>query len=131
MQPTDYVIKDGHRIGVVIISSDYEYTIRPKPGTTISIHPEQSYLSLPLVGDITKEPSSVKRINDVIKYYEEQNAFSDTSTSRQLQTHLTAVQHYENEGNIDKTSKHLQGFKFLLDYHRHNMTEEVYDILHQ
>lgn len=130
MQPTDYEIQEGHRIGLVIISSDYEYTIRPKPGTTLSVFPEQSYLTLPLVGDITQEPSSVKKIKELINYYEQQGSILNSTTVRQLQTHLTAVHHYENEGSEDKASKHLAGFKILLDYHSEHMTKEVFDILH-
>ncbi|WP_405099633.1 Xaa-Pro dipeptidyl-peptidase [Oceanobacillus sp. FSL H7-0719] len=129
MQPTDYEVKEGHRIGLVIISSDYDYTIRPKPGTVISIFPEQSYLSLPLVGDITQEPTSVKEIKKLIDYYEQQEAISSSITVRQLQTHLTAVERYEKEGSADKIRKHLAGFKLLLDYYSEHMTKEVFDIL--
>ncbi|MGP4108672.1 Xaa-Pro dipeptidyl-peptidase [Virgibacillus sp. L01] len=52
MQPDDYQFKTGHQIGIVIISSDNKYTIRPEAGTTISIDPERSHVTLPLVGDI-------------------------------------------------------------------------------
>ncbi|MFC0299236.1 Xaa-Pro dipeptidyl-peptidase [Virgibacillus soli] len=131
MQPTDYEIKEGHRIGIAVISSDYEYTIRPKPGTTLSIFPEQSYVSLPLVGDITQEPTSVKEIKELIQYYEQQGAFSSPTAVRQLQTHLTTVEHYEQQGAEDKAKKHLSGFKLLLDFHAKHMTKEVHDILQQ
>lgn len=129
MQPTDYDVKEGHRIGLVIISSDYEYTLRPKPGTTISVFPEQSYLSLPLVGDVTQEPTSVKQIKNLVNYYEKQGAINSSVTVRQLQTHLSAVELYEGKGEADKASKHLSGFKLLLDYHSEYMTKEVFDIL--
>lgn len=130
MQPTDYVVKEGHRIGVVIVSSDHEYTIRPKSGTKISIDPEQSYLSLPLVGDITQEPSSVNKIKQLIEYYDQQEAFSNPSTTRQLTTHLTTIQHLETEGETDKVNKHLSSFKLLLDHHGEFIEQEVFDILH-
>ncbi len=129
MQPTDYDMKEGHRIGLVIISSDYDYTIRPKPGTAISIFPEQSYLSLPLVGDITQEPTSAKEIKELISYYEQQGAISSSITVRQLQTHLTSVELYEKEGSIDKVRKHFAGFKLLLDHHSEHMTKKVFDVL--
>ncbi len=50
MQPKDYVFKAGHRIGVVLIASDYDYTIRPKAGTKINVTPTRSEITLPIVG---------------------------------------------------------------------------------
>ncbi|MEH7524509.1 Xaa-Pro dipeptidyl-peptidase [Bacillus sp. JJ1503] len=50
MQPDDYVFNPGDRLGIVIISSDYDYTIRPTAGTKISIDPERSKIILPIVG---------------------------------------------------------------------------------
>ncbi|MGW0801950.1 Xaa-Pro dipeptidyl-peptidase [Nonomuraea sp. NPDC002799] len=48
-QPTDYVFKKGHRLGLVIISTDYDYTLRYPPGTRITVAPGQSSLRLPVV----------------------------------------------------------------------------------
>ncbi|WP_327585573.1 Xaa-Pro dipeptidyl-peptidase [Nonomuraea sp. NBC_00507] len=48
-QPTDYVFKKGHRLGLVIISTDYDYTLRYPPGTEITVSPGHSSLRLPLV----------------------------------------------------------------------------------
>ncbi|WP_066317514.1 Xaa-Pro dipeptidyl-peptidase [Bacillus sp. FJAT-29814] len=50
MQPDDYVFNPGDRLGIVLIASDYEYTIRPKAGTKITIDPERSKVILPIVG---------------------------------------------------------------------------------
>jgi len=50
LQPDDYVFSTGDQLGIVLISSDYDYTIRPKVGTKISIDPERSKLILPIVG---------------------------------------------------------------------------------
>ncbi|GHI00742.1 Xaa-Pro dipeptidyl-peptidase [Neobacillus kokaensis] len=50
MEPKDYIFKAGHRIGVVLISSDYDYTIRPKAGTKITVIPTRSEITLPIVG---------------------------------------------------------------------------------
>ncbi|MDM5155213.1 Xaa-Pro dipeptidyl-peptidase [Bacillus sp. DX1.1] len=47
MQPDDYVFPAGHQIGVVLISSDYDYTIRPKAGTKLTV--KLSELILPIV----------------------------------------------------------------------------------
>ncbi|SEG99527.1 X-Pro dipeptidyl-peptidase [Nonomuraea solani] len=48
-QPTDYLFKKGHRLGLVIISTDYDYTLRYPPGTKITVAPGQSALRLPVV----------------------------------------------------------------------------------
>jgi X-Pro dipeptidyl-peptidase len=50
-QPKDYVFAPGHQIGLVIISTDYDYTLRPKPGTKLSVREDRSVLILPLVTD--------------------------------------------------------------------------------
>ena len=36
LQPDDYVFAEGHRIGLVVISTDFNYTLRPEPGTKLS-----------------------------------------------------------------------------------------------
>ncbi|WP_327108934.1 Xaa-Pro dipeptidyl-peptidase [Nonomuraea glycinis] len=48
-QPQDYVFKKGHRIGVVIISTDRDYTLRYPEGTKVTVSPGQSSLDLPIV----------------------------------------------------------------------------------
>lgn len=50
LQPEDYVFKPGHRIGVVLISSDHDYTLRPSESTGITITPGRSQITLPIVG---------------------------------------------------------------------------------
>jgi X-Pro dipeptidyl-peptidase len=52
MQPHDYVFPAGHRIGIVLLSSDYEYTIRPTPGATLHLDTAKSTVKLPLVGGV-------------------------------------------------------------------------------
>ncbi|MED0970521.1 Xaa-Pro dipeptidyl-peptidase [Bacillus paramycoides] len=47
MQPDDYVFKEGHQIGVVLIASDYDYTIRPEVGTKLTV--KLSEVTLPIV----------------------------------------------------------------------------------
>ncbi|GAA4939883.1 X-Pro dipeptidyl-peptidase [Nonomuraea thailandensis] len=48
-QPTDYLFKKGHRLGLVIISTDYDYTLRYPPGTKVTVSPGKSALRLPVV----------------------------------------------------------------------------------
>ncbi|MCD5348274.1 Xaa-Pro dipeptidyl-peptidase [Agromyces sp. S2-1-8] len=50
LQPKDYVFSAGSQIGVVVLSSDQEYTVRPAPGTTLTLDPSKSTVHLPLVG---------------------------------------------------------------------------------
>ena len=42
--------RPGHRIGLVVVSTDHDYTIRPAPGTRLSLRPSHSSISLPVVG---------------------------------------------------------------------------------
>ena len=44
------VFQPGSKIGLVLIASDYDYTIRPSAGTKITITPTKSELILPIVG---------------------------------------------------------------------------------
>lgn len=39
LQPKEYVIASGHRLGIVIASTDYDYTLRPAPGTKLRVDP--------------------------------------------------------------------------------------------
>ena len=50
LQPDDYVVPAGHRIGLVVVSTDHDYTIRPLPGTRLTLAPGRSELRLPVVG---------------------------------------------------------------------------------
>ncbi|GAB7042519.1 MULTISPECIES: CocE/NonD family hydrolase [Catenuloplanes] len=50
MQPLDRTVPAGHRLGVVVISTDYDYTLRPLPGTRVSVRPVSSTIQLPVVG---------------------------------------------------------------------------------
>jgi X-Pro dipeptidyl-peptidase len=52
LQPDDYVFKAGHRIGLVVVSTDHDYTIRPLPGTQLTLDPDDSEVSLPIVGGL-------------------------------------------------------------------------------
>ncbi|MCP3740057.1 Xaa-Pro dipeptidyl-peptidase [Rossellomorea sp. BNER] len=50
MQPDDFVFQAGDRLGIILLSSDYNYTLRPEAGTKISIDPERSHIVLPVTG---------------------------------------------------------------------------------
>lgn len=49
---TDYVLKSGHQLEVMLFSSDTESTLLPAPGTVISANLGQSQFSLPIVGGL-------------------------------------------------------------------------------
>jgi X-Pro dipeptidyl-peptidase len=51
LQPDDYYIwQPGHRIGLVVVSTDHDYTIRPDPGTELTLDPSASDIRVPIVG---------------------------------------------------------------------------------
>jgi X-Pro dipeptidyl-peptidase len=50
LQPDDQVIAAGRRIGLMIFSSDREFTLWPEPGTQLTVDLESTSLELPVVG---------------------------------------------------------------------------------
>jgi X-Pro dipeptidyl-peptidase len=50
LHPDDYVFQAGRRIGLVVFSTDWDFTLRPSPGTQLTVEPGFSRLILPLVG---------------------------------------------------------------------------------
>ncbi|WP_232074807.1 CocE/NonD family hydrolase C-terminal non-catalytic domain-containing protein [Phytohabitans suffuscus] len=50
MQPKDYVFQAGHRIGVVVFSTDQEYTLLPLGGTRLRVATSDSEVRIPVVG---------------------------------------------------------------------------------
>ena len=50
LQPDDQVIPAGRRIGLMIMSSDREFTLWPRPGTELTVDLDATSLELPMVG---------------------------------------------------------------------------------
>ena len=50
LEPDDYIFPAGHRIGLVVVSTDQQYTVRPDPGTRLTVNPSRSSVILPVVG---------------------------------------------------------------------------------
>lgn len=50
LQPDDQVIPAGQQIGLMIFSSDYEFTLRPEPGTRLTVDLDATKLEIPVVG---------------------------------------------------------------------------------
>ena len=50
LQPDDQVIRAGQQIGLMIFSSDREFTLHPTPGTELTVDLDSTSLILPVVG---------------------------------------------------------------------------------
>jgi X-Pro dipeptidyl-peptidase len=50
LQPHDYVFQTGSRIGLMLLSTDRLFTLRPPPGAVLTLDTTKSVLSLPIVG---------------------------------------------------------------------------------
>lgn len=51
--PRDYKLEAGHRLGLVVLSSDYEATLRPTPGTGLTLDPAGTSVTVPLASPST------------------------------------------------------------------------------
>ena len=50
LQPDDQVIPAGFRIGLMIFSTDHEFTVHPAPGTELTVDLARTSVELPVVG---------------------------------------------------------------------------------
>lgn len=50
LQPDDQIIPAGKRIGLMIFSSDRDFTLWPPPGTELTVDLDQTFVRLPIVG---------------------------------------------------------------------------------
>jgi predicted acyl esterase len=50
MQPKDSIVPAGNRLALMVLSSDRDFTIRPAPGTRLTLDVGRSSLALPVVG---------------------------------------------------------------------------------
>lgn len=50
LQPDDQVIPKGQQIGLMIFSSDRDFTLRPTPGTELTVDLDATSLIMPIVG---------------------------------------------------------------------------------
>ena len=60
LQPDDQIIPAGQQLGLMIFSSDREFTLHPTPGTELKIDLKRSSLTLPIVGGLSKFENSQK-----------------------------------------------------------------------
>ena len=50
LQPDDQIIPVGQQIGLMIFSSDREFTLHPKPGTELTVDLDGTSIQIPIVG---------------------------------------------------------------------------------
>lgn len=60
LMPDDQIIPAGQQIGLMIFSSDREFTLWPKPGTELTIDLEDTNITLPIVGGIDQFNDAIK-----------------------------------------------------------------------
>lgn len=60
LMPDDQVIPKGQQIGLVIFSSDGEFTLCPKPGTELIIDLNATSVTLPIVGGAAEFEKAIK-----------------------------------------------------------------------
>ncbi|MBK7128783.1 MAG: Xaa-Pro dipeptidyl-peptidase [Crocinitomicaceae bacterium] len=60
LMPDDQIIPEGKQIGLMIFSSDQEFTLCPKSGTQLTIDLNSTSITLPVVGGITAYENAVK-----------------------------------------------------------------------
>ncbi len=61
LQPDDQVIPAGQQIGLMIFSSDREFTLWPEPGTELTVELGGTSIELPVVGGTNAYESAVRR----------------------------------------------------------------------
>ena len=61
LQPDDQVIDAGQQIGLMIFSSDRDFTLRPKPGTELTIDLENTFIEIPVVGGVPAFNEAIKQ----------------------------------------------------------------------
>jgi len=60
LMPDDQIIPKGQKIGLMVFSSDKEFTLWPEPGTELKVDLDATTLTLPIVGGIQSYTNAVK-----------------------------------------------------------------------
>jgi X-Pro dipeptidyl-peptidase len=60
LNPDDQIISKGQQLGLMIFSSDKEFTLWPNPGTELTIDLDASKITLPIVGGLKAFKKAVK-----------------------------------------------------------------------
>ena len=60
LQPDDQIIPKGQQIGLMVFSSDKEFTVWPEPGTELTIDLDATSITMPVVGGLEAYTSSIE-----------------------------------------------------------------------
>ncbi len=60
LMPDDQIIKKGQQIGLMIFSSDKEFTLHPEPGTELTVDLDGTKLTLPVLGGLETFNNALK-----------------------------------------------------------------------
>jgi len=58
LQPDDQIIAAGQKIGLMIFSSDRDFTLWPTPGTELTVDLDETQLVLPIVQQVDETPET-------------------------------------------------------------------------
>ncbi len=61
LQPDDQVIPAGQQIGLMIFSSDSEFTLHPNPGTELTVDLDETTIEIPVVGGKKKFEKAINQ----------------------------------------------------------------------
>ncbi len=61
LQPDDQIIPQGQQIGLMIFSSDRDFTLWPKPGTKLTVDLSATSIDLPVVGGVEAFAKSLEQ----------------------------------------------------------------------
>jgi X-Pro dipeptidyl-peptidase len=64
LQPDDQIIPPGQQIGLMIFSSDKDFTLWPTPGTELTVDLNATTVTLPIVGAAEALTEALKKNND-------------------------------------------------------------------
>lgn len=83
------------------------------------------------VGNCADEDLNIQTLKHHVEQFGELDVFKTESTKRLFNTHLLSLETFEREGDQGKVSKHLEGFKVLLEqsFKQHLIAEQAYEIL--
>lgn len=75
--------------------------------------------------------TSVSELKKLVEYHNEEGHFDNEESVHDLEIHLTALEHYEKKNEMEKSVKHLNGFKKLLEHQKEKtwISEETYENL--
>ncbi|MFA1820114.1 M14 family zinc carboxypeptidase [Virgibacillus oceani] len=73
--------------------------------------------------------TSAADVKELFEYYDEAGKFENDQVARSLDVHLSAVNHYEQNEQMDKFLKHMPGLNLLLDQQSEFMTDVTYSTL--